>query len=247
MTLTMPPCKILEWDTSFFGFRVAMVFKNALDQELAENIDTWCLRNSVQCLYFLARGDDSTTTNIAMDHNFRLVDIRMTLRHQMKDIEQNLAGPDAETVRLRSARSNDLIELEDIARDSYHDTRYYFDENFPRELVSELYSTWVRNSFNGYADTVLVVEDKNTPIGYITCDLEEERCQGRIGLVGVHKSQRGKGLGRLLVNHALEWFTKKGADTVVVVTQGRNIAAQRLYHQCGFMPHKVQLWYHKWF
>ena len=32
-----------------------------------------------------------------------------------------------------------------------------------------------------------------------------------------------------------------------VVTQGRNIAGQRLYQRCGFLTRSVELWYHKWY
>jgi hypothetical protein len=32
-----------------------------------------------------------------------------------------------------------------------------------------------------------------------------------------------------------------------VVTQGNNLAAQRLYQTCGFLSRDLQLWYHKWY
>jgi ribosomal protein S18 acetylase RimI-like enzyme len=31
-----------------------------------------------------------------------------------------------------------------------------------------------------------------------------------------------------------------------VVTQGRNIASQRLYQKHGFVTQSIQLWYHRW-
>jgi hypothetical protein len=34
---------------------------------------------------------------------------------------------------------------------------------------------------------------------------------------------------------------------VLVVTQGRNYAAQRLYQRNQFRTCEVQLWYHKWY
>jgi ribosomal protein S18 acetylase RimI-like enzyme len=33
---------------------------------------------------------------------------------------------------------------------------------------------------------------------------------------------------------------------VSVVTQGRNVAAQRLYQRAGFVTASTQLWYHRW-
>jgi RimJ/RimL family protein N-acetyltransferase len=46
---------------------------------------------------------------------------------------------------------------------------------------------------------------------------------------------------------ALQWFADQGMDSMEVVTQGRNVAAQRLYQKCGFATKEVQLWYHHWF
>ena len=68
------PCQLLEWDTSFFGFRVARVNSEILTPKLAREIDQYCIENSIGCLYFLARSDDPDTTLLAEDAGFNLVD-----------------------------------------------------------------------------------------------------------------------------------------------------------------------------
>jgi hypothetical protein len=50
-----------------------------------------------------------------------------------------------------------------------------------------------------------------------------------------------------MVLAALDWFEMQGAKETTVVTQGRNVAAQRLYQQCGFITKTVQFWFHKWY
>ena len=59
--------------------------------------------------------------------------------------------------------------------------------------------------------------------------------------------QRGIGLGTHLVNAALQFMLEKGRSRATVVTQGRNVASQRLYQRCGFITHAVELYYHRWF
>jgi dTDP-4-amino-4,6-dideoxy-D-galactose acyltransferase len=49
------------------------------------------------------------------------------------------------------------------------------------------------------------------------------------------------------VNASLGWFAQHGCDRVQVVTQGRNLAAQRLYQRAGFLTADLKLWYHKWY
>ena len=84
------------------------------------------------------------------------------------------------------------------------------------------------------------------PGGYVTCELEPGGRQGKIGLLGLAADQRGRGLAQALAGRALGWFFTAGCEQVSVVTQGRNLAAQRLYQRTGFLTQKVQLWYHKW-
>jgi hypothetical protein len=38
----------------------------------------------------------------------------------------------------------------------------------------------------------------------------------------------------------------RGAATVSVVTQGRNVRAQRIYQQFGMRTRSLELWYHRW-
>jgi GNAT superfamily N-acetyltransferase len=70
---------------------------------------------------------------------------------------------------------------------------------------------------------------------------------GRIGLVGVAPGYQGKGVGKGLVQRALQWCVEQDFPRVEVVTQGRNLQAQRLYQSCGFQIERTELWYHKWF
>lgn len=230
------PAEILEWDTAFFGFRIARVPGGALTPESAAEIDAWCAGEGVRCLYLLCQAEDTVTIRAAEDHGYHLVDVRTTLRWQPGADPDEAAGP------ARPARPEDLPALQAISRECYHDTRFYNDSGFPRPLVTSLYETWIRRSVEGWADAVLVTEDQLGPTGYVTC----HRQGRRIGLVGVASRARGEGVGRTLVGSALGWFQARGAPEVSVSTQGRNAAALRLYQRCGFLVETVELWYHKW-
>jgi dTDP-4-amino-4,6-dideoxy-D-galactose acyltransferase len=93
---------------------------------------------------------------------------------------------------------------------------------------------------------VFVAESGQKPVGYVACRLGE-RQTGQIELLGVDTPAQGVGLGMRLVMAALEWFAANRATGVSVVTQGRNVAAQRLYQKCGFTTESLRLWYHCWF
>jgi ribosomal protein S18 acetylase RimI-like enzyme len=68
---------------------------------------------------------------------------------------------------------------------------------------------------------------------------------GRIELIAVDASSRGRGLGIALVMEALSWFAARGMQRVRVGTQARNIVAQRLYQYCGFRTAESSLYFHK--
>lgn len=246
MMSELDPCEFLDWDTSFFGHRIARMVAHRLFTESIEQTLLWCKANQIECLYFLADADHSETIQHAEARGFCFVDIRVALRHDFT--KHPGEQPDAlpKDVMTRPFQDSDIPGLQGIARTNHRDSRFYFDPHFPVEACDALYKTWIQRSCAGYADAVFVADVAGHPSGYISCHLPGKEPYGQIGLLGVSPSTRGQGIGQSLVRQALDWFTDHNVDLVQVVTQGRNTAAQRLYQRCGFLTHQVQIWYHKW-
>lgn len=236
------PCQFLKWDSDFFGRRVARVNASVLDEKKLMEINLWCRENSIDCLYFLADMIDKGTVTTAEIGRFHLVDIRVTME---KEIETPVVKTKNTSMILRPAIPNDVPLLRKIAAKNHRFSRFYYDGNFPVELCDKFYETWIENSCNNFADAVIVADVDGFPAGYITCSLTNQT--GQIGLLGIEPSFQGKGIGNALLNGSLRWFTGQGVKKTVVVTQGRNISAQRLYQKNGFITADIKLWYHKWF
>lgn len=235
--------RLLSWDSEFFGRRIASINGNRLDREEESAIQGWCRDNRIDCLYFLADPSETATIRLAEDSGFHLVDIRITLDRVISP-QPSIWRPETESVRL--AEAADIPALRPVAAVNHRDSRFYHDGGFPSERCDELYATWIEKSCTGFADAVLVPVHEGAAVGYISCHLRDTGI-GQIGLVGVSGACQGKGLGQRMLDESLRWFAAAGVDRVEVVTQGRNIAAQRLYQRRGFMTKSVQLWYHKWF
>jgi len=236
---------ILDWDTQFFEFRIGRVIGERLTARQASAVDEWCTHQEVRCLYFLCTAQDYESTQAAEQAGFHLVDIRMTFTRKLSEEIRPRGG--SEVARVRPYRAEDVSTLEQIARVSHRDTRFSVDPNFPAHLSDELYATWIRRSCEGYAQQVFVATQDEHPVGYIACHYDQAHQTGQIGLVAVTESARGRGIGSQLTNEALLWFQTEGAKEIVVVTQGRNYAAQNLYQRLGFVTTSISLWYHKWF
>jgi len=235
-------CSILEWDSVFFGVRIARVNLNRLDTQTVAQVMNWCRERQVSCLYFLADRNDIETLRQAEKNGFYLTDIQMTYEIGMKGWEDR-AAPDPD---IRMAVPQDLPALRAISSSSYRDSRFYYDGHFPQERCDRLYETWIEKSLSGYAKAVLVKGAPGQPEGFITCDTLPTETLGKIGLVGVNSNTRGRGVGQALVLGSLHWFARQELKSVQVVTQGRNISAQRLYQMCGFLITEVRFWYHCW-
>lgn len=242
------PCTLLTWDSDFWGMPIGRVLGNELTPAGLAEIDRWCSRRSIACLYFLASGNDPATVRAAEDGGFRLTDTRVTLGRPSERLAPGAPPPSSAGVTIRPSDTSDIEPLKRIAAVSHRDTRFYFDIHFPPITCQLLYERWIETSCAGYADRVLVADEGGLPIGYVTCHLPAgSDVAGRIGLLGVAPHARGQGIGRRLVMSALNWFGDTQVEAVTVVTQGRNIGAQVVYQRCGFVTLSQLLWYHKWY
>jgi dTDP-4-amino-4,6-dideoxy-D-galactose acyltransferase len=235
----MAPAELLDWDSAFFGVRIARAAGSKLTRAGVKELLDWCFAQKVDCLYFAADLNDPETLTLAEACGFSMKDVRMTLARSLSPGERFAA-------QLRDARAEDAAALEAIAASAHGDSRFYFDRRFPRDRVDEMFRVWIRTSMSGTAGAVLVASDgDDRAIGYVTCDrVAPER--GRIGLIAVAESARGRRIGGQLVEAALEWFCRQGMTEASVVTQARNLPALRLYQRAGFVIRAVDAWYHLW-
>jgi ribosomal protein S18 acetylase RimI-like enzyme len=82
---------------------------------------------------------------------------------------------------------------------------------------------------------IFVAEAESRVVGYITTLVDRESGKGRIPNLAVAAEFRGQGLGRQLIEHALDYFRREGLAYAMIETMAQNEAGQRLYPACGFV------------
>jgi dTDP-4-amino-4,6-dideoxy-D-galactose acyltransferase len=236
-------CQLLDWDTQFFGLRVARATVSRLDAEAAGSLLAWCCDHNINCLYFLADADDPVTVRLAEANQFRLVDLRVTLRANLA--AQSVERKTVSSLSIAPVAADEVPALRAIAAVSHHDSRFYADPGFAPARVNALYEAWIEKSCQDETMVVLVAHWQGQVAGYLACACDSAQT-GRISLIAVAAGFQGQGIGRALLETGREWFIDRQLHDVVVVTQGRNTRAIRMYERLGFTVQGLQLWYHRW-
>ena len=81
---------------------------------------------------------------------------------------------------------------------------------------------------------IFVAELEGEVVGYITTVLDREAGRGRIPNLAVSASLRGQGIGRALIERALDYFRAEGMAYAAIETMASNPIGQTLYPDCGF-------------
>jgi dTDP-4-amino-4,6-dideoxy-D-galactose acyltransferase len=244
-----PVVRLLEWDTSFFGRRIGSISGAGIDAASLTEALNDAREQNVECLYALSPVDDMEAIRALSTAGGRLVDVRMTFE---RPLEPGPAVPEPGSARgspgavaLRPSQPSDVPALRALASHSHGSSRFYADGRFPAQRCDELFATWIEKSCSGWADLVLVAEVDGAPRGYVTGHARENN-RAEIGLVAVDPLAQGHGAGSRLVEAALAAFRARGLTHSTVVTQGRNLPAQRLYQSRGFRTQRLQVWHHLW-
>lgn len=228
--------KLLDWDSHFFKRKIGRVVHKRIDRVLWDAINAEARDLGIECLYFLVDISCSSTQDVVREHRLLWVDTRLEYtRNEITSLNQN--------PHIRLATFDDLLALTPLARTSHLDSRFFFDPNFPQETCEDFFQVWLKNSFCGFADAVFVFDDGKIS-GYMTLHRHDEI--GQIGIIAVDPAARGHGIGRSLMDAAHTQYSQWGLSTANVVTQLRNIQAQRLYQANGYRITSAYHWYHYW-
>lgn len=235
---------LLKWDSEFFGFPIAYLSSRYLTDNIVGIVNTFVKEHRVRLVEYLCQCHDRNSVLCAEKYGFRFVDIRLTLEHninRLNDISILEGGFCAQ------AQEPHVPQLKEIARNAYVDSRYYFDGNFPLDKVHAFYEGWVEKAVFGTFDThcYAMFNSEKMPIAFCSIRVHDSET-ATIGLFGVDKNYRGRGIGIQLLAWVKNVLYVQGYQKLAVVTQGRNYSAQRLYQRSGFITKSTELWYHKW-
>jgi dTDP-4-amino-4,6-dideoxy-D-galactose acyltransferase len=235
--------QILQWDTKFFGFKVALITKGCLSLDSFAKAYLDMENEGIKLIYWPASTSCKYQSDIVEKFNGLFVDLKTTYSVTLDKFNTNLGENKNKTELLKSDKPDKY--LLGMAVQCGEFSRYKLDINIPANKFEELYKIWLVKSFNGeMADDVIVAKNDNVIAGFITVQCRDET--GYIGLVGVHNNFRGKGIGGGLLQASLKYFTDKNCKKVIVVTQGKNEAACKLYEKYRFNVQNQTNFYHFW-
>jgi ribosomal protein S18 acetylase RimI-like enzyme len=111
----------------------------------------------------------------------------------------------------------------------------------------EGYASFISTQLEDPDVAVLVADDGGEVIGYAYAAVEGYDYMALRGPAGVlhdiivDPGHRGRGVGRLLLEAALEFLRSRGAPRVVLSTAEQNEAAQRLFASTGFRRTMIEM------
>lgn len=143
------------------------------------------------------------------------------------------------SITLRAYVAADLDDLKRITVDSFQGIAF-------DQMVEERFgllnghdwrwrkSRQIEDDVTANAAGVFIAEESGKMVGYITSTVDRAAAKGRIPNLAVIAEARGKGIGRLLIMHALEYFKREGLAYAVIETMEGNEVGHHLYSSCGF-------------
>lgn len=90
---------------------------------------------------------------------------------------------------------------------------------------------------------IFVAVRADAAVGYVSTHIDPDAGRGRVANLAVAAEVQGRGIGRRLIEHALDYFRAEGLSFAVIETMAQNAAGQKLYPQCGFSEVARQIHY----
>ena len=236
----MEDFSFLEWDSNFFGYKVAGIKASELDSAGLDNIMRELRENEFKLAYCFVSPSDKLSNESLSQAPALLADEKITYSINVEEI--SFPGSEKIVPYHLNHASQKLITL---ALQSGDYSRFKIDQNFRNKEFERLYMEWIGKSVSKeLADEVLIYSEDDEILGFIT--LSKKNSKGSIGLIAVDENQRGKAIGKKLIGRGLLYFKENNIAEIDVVTQKANSVACRFYETCGFRIKSIVNIYHLW-
>lgn len=236
----MKNTEYLQWDSEFFNMKIGRLIINDIGNVNADTINSELFKaeaESYDLIYLEYPFINGAASISKIDR--QPIDIKITYEIALDNIKG--CHPDGNIKEIRTA----IPELYVLAFASGHESRYKLDKQFKDDDFIRLYTKWIDNSiYASFADVVYGYYDNDSLIGFISLKIKNDI--GIIGLFAVDEDYRGQGIGRKLMQSAIDYCAMRGATHVEVATQLNNSGACRFYERIGFKRSKAFAIHHIW-
>ncbi len=228
----------LDWDSTFFDIKIGRYITTHLSHYQIESLFKLKKENHYDLIYLFSESMDKRAEKLFSELQIVPFDQKVTYTGIVTDQTKLPQLPD--NIRLfKGPLKRDLL---DLALLSGHESRFKKDPRLV-EKFDELYKSWVEKSLKGeMANAVFVYQDDSQIQGFVT--VKKNGMNGQIGLISVHPSVQGKGIGTKLIDAAHWWYYQNQLHTCSVVTQFTNKAACNLYERNGYEASKKEDVFH---
>ena len=155
-------------------------------------------------------------------------------------IPQAICRDNVHNMNIRLYQASDLNELKRITIEGFEGIA--IDQSVENALGILRGHDWrwrksrhVDEDIEANSTGVFVAEEFGKVLGYISTRVDYAASKGRIPNLAVDQSVRGRGIGRLLIEHALDYFRREGMSFAMIETMDNNPVGQHLYPSCGFV------------
>jgi ribosomal protein S18 acetylase RimI-like enzyme len=149
---------------------------------------------------------------------------------------------------IRPFREEDLPRLIEITSEAFNGVS--MDQNIEQRFGPIADQAWqwrkgqaIRFDAERDSEGIFVAERQGEIIGYITTWIDESTRTGNIPNLAVSAGNRGHGIGRALIEFALQYFRDKKLRLARIETLTQNGVGQKLYPSLGFHEVARQIHY----
>ncbi len=202
-----------EWDTAFFGFKVAKLECSDLNKELLKKCIERAREKKIMCIYCLS---DPENEVILKSVGFKKFDEKIEYIFNIQEDEP------FENIKIEEVKSEDIPKIKKIASKAFRGmTRFYRDPHFDPKKIDILYEKWVENLVNDKDSTILIIKENDNIAAFNGISIKNG--DGRIELIAVDEHYKNKGYGKLLIKQAYKFFNKINLEKKNINIEGRRI------------------------
>jgi ribosomal protein S18 acetylase RimI-like enzyme len=151
-------------------------------------------------------------------------------------------------VQIRHFELSDLPRLQEITVEAFEGVS--IEHNIEQQFGPIRGHDWrwrkarhVEQDAQRHPEGILVALHDGQVVGYVSTWLDREAGIGHIPNLSITAWVRGKGLGRRLLNEALDYFRVQGMSHAKIETLDQNPVGQSLYPSLGFQEVARQIHY----